>query len=45
MVKMVIGEVQTQTEEIKAFGQAYSQALDAVSSAILCMIAALQSAG
>lgn len=33
MVKMVIGEVQTQTEEIKAFGQAYSQALDAVSSA------------
>lgn len=33
MVKMVIGEVQTQTEEIKAFGQSYSQALDAVSSA------------
>jgi hypothetical protein len=33
MVKMVIGEVQTQTEEIKAFGQTYSQALDAVSTA------------
>ncbi len=33
MVKMVIGEVQTQTEEIKAFGQSYNQALEAVSSA------------
>ncbi|GGC87552.1 hypothetical protein [Enterococcus wangshanyuanii] len=33
MVKMIIGDVQTQTEEIKAFGQFYSQALDAVSIA------------
>lgn len=33
MVKMIIGEVQTQTEEIKAFGQSYSQALNAVSTA------------
>ncbi|WP_375178709.1 T7SS effector LXG polymorphic toxin, partial [Enterococcus rotai] len=33
MVKMVIGEVQTQTEQIKAFGKTYSQALDSVSSA------------
>lgn len=33
MVKMVIGEVQTQTDQIKAFGQSYSQALEAVSSA------------
>ncbi|GGC96626.1 hypothetical protein [Enterococcus wangshanyuanii] len=33
MVKMIIGEVQTQTEEIKAFGKSYSQALDAVSTA------------
>lgn len=30
---MIIGEVQTQTEEIKAFGQSYSQALEAVSTA------------
>ncbi|MBO0470074.1 hypothetical protein JZO66_05930 [Enterococcus sp. DIV0242_7C1] len=33
MVKMIIGEVQTQTTEIKAFGQAYSQALESVTSA------------
>ncbi|MBO0473436.1 hypothetical protein JZO86_06935 [Enterococcus ureasiticus] len=32
MVKMVIGEVQTQTEQIKAFGKTYSQALESVSS-------------
>ncbi|WP_086444034.1 T7SS effector LXG polymorphic toxin [Candidatus Enterococcus lemimoniae] len=33
MVKMVIGEVQTQTEQIEAFGKTYSQALESVSSA------------
>lgn len=33
MVKMIIGEVQTQSEQIKSFGSSYSAALEAVSSA------------
>ncbi|WP_208929192.1 hypothetical protein [Enterococcus rotai] len=33
MVKMVIGEVQTQTEQIKSYGKTYSQALESVSTA------------
>lgn len=32
MVKMVIGEVQTQTEQIKIFGKNYSDALESVST-------------
>lgn len=33
MVKMVIGEVQTQTEQIKSYAKTYSQALESVSTA------------
>ena len=33
MVKMVIGEVKTQTEQIKSYAKTYSQALESVSTA------------
>ncbi|MBO0423753.1 T7SS effector LXG polymorphic toxin, partial [Enterococcus plantarum] len=33
VVKMVIGEVQTQTEQIKSYAKTYSQALESVSTA------------